>query len=221
MTEPPIIRPFPLPATERLRDAYHQLVVLENGNPGQQAALGDPEHLPRPWDPATLTDPDLLAETWAWLEACVDWFNHEYVWDLNHGYIPACWPQHPHLVHEIGTLMDLRRRAGRAATSQELEEWHRYAVPTFLERLKQRTRDSCDNGHQPWPGNAKHTKYGNTRDDRERRYHRDIERAEENYDDTYLTPPDAPMISSTDSWAGRLTLVTPTIDPHTGELLDY
>jgi hypothetical protein len=39
--------------------------------------------------------------------------------------IPGCWPQHPHLVHEIAVLADQRRRAGTARTSDVLEEWHR------------------------------------------------------------------------------------------------
>jgi type IV secretion system protein VirD4 len=29
-------------------------------------------------------------------------------------FIPACWPKHPHLVHDLAVLADQRRRAGRA-----------------------------------------------------------------------------------------------------------
>jgi hypothetical protein len=28
--------------------------------------------------------------------------------------IPACWPQHPHLVHGVSVLADQRRRASHA-----------------------------------------------------------------------------------------------------------
>jgi hypothetical protein len=45
----------------------------------------------------------------------------EYVWEVADA-IPACWPQHPHLVHEIAVLADQRRRAGHAFTSDALEE---------------------------------------------------------------------------------------------------
>jgi hypothetical protein len=34
--------------------------------------------------------------------------------------IPLCWPQHPHLVHEIAVLADQRRRAGPGLTSDAL-----------------------------------------------------------------------------------------------------
>ena len=86
------------------------------------------------------------------------WFNHEYVWDHNAGMIPACWPQHPHLVHEIAVLADQRRRAGIDPTSSALEEWHRYGVPGFLERLKTRTKNGCDEHHAPWPAEARHAR---------------------------------------------------------------
>jgi hypothetical protein len=47
--------------------------------------------------------------------------------------IPACWPQHPHLVHEIVVLADQRRRAGHALTSDASKEWHRYSLPAFID----------------------------------------------------------------------------------------
>lgn len=86
------------------------------------------------------------------------WFNHEYVWDHNAGMIPACWPQHPHLVHEIAVLADQRRRAGLDPTSSALEEWHRFGIPGFLERLKIRTKNSCDEHHATWPADARYAR---------------------------------------------------------------
>ena len=83
------------------------------------------------------------------------WLNSEYVWDVGGGVlIPECWPLHPHLVHELAVLADQRRRAGIAFTSDGLETWHRVCLPEFIERMRRRLHDSCDHGHQPWPGRA-------------------------------------------------------------------
>ena len=122
---------FPTPNTPLLAVAYRDLYLAAEGTAQQKEMLGDPALLPRPWDPATCQDPLLRQEVWDWLEEFVVWFNREYVWDPNAGMIPSCWPQHPHLVHEIAVLADQRRRAGIATTSDLLEDWHRYAVPAF------------------------------------------------------------------------------------------
>ena len=127
---------FPTPNTPLLAVAYRDLYLAAEGTAQQKEMLGDPALLPRPWDPATCQDPLLRQEVWDWLEEFVVWFNREYVWDPNAGMIPSCWPQHPHLVHEIAVLADQRRRAGIATTSDLLEDWHRYAVPAFIDRMK-------------------------------------------------------------------------------------
>ena len=93
-----------------------------------------------------------------WLDAVVAWLVTEYVWEATDT-IPACWPQHPHLVHEIAVLADQRRRAGHAFTSDVWEEWHRYSLPAFTERMKSRLGSHCEEGHQPWPANGRHTRY--------------------------------------------------------------
>ena len=93
-----------------------------------------------------------------WLEAVVAWLITEYVWDAADT-IPACWPQHPHLVHEIAVLADQRRRAGLAPTSDALEEWHRYRLPSFAERMKTRLRNHCQENHQAWPATGRHTRH--------------------------------------------------------------
>jgi hypothetical protein len=41
-----------------------------------------------------------------------------------------------------------------AFTSDALEEWHRYSVPAFTERMKTRLRNHCEDGHQAWPAKA-------------------------------------------------------------------
>lgn len=146
-------------AGRRVEQAYRELDLAMYGSDEQKKVLGSPCVLARPWDPPTCADPDLRAELWGWLEAVVAWLNHEYVWDVA-AMIPACWPRHPHLVHEIAVLADLRRRAGHALTADALEEWHRYALPAFTERMRQRMKAHCeDKDHQPWPAQGRHTRH--------------------------------------------------------------
>jgi hypothetical protein len=84
--------------------------------------------------------------------------------------------QHPHLVHEIAVLADQRRRAGHAFTSDALEEWHRYSLPAFTERMKTRLRNHCEDGHQAWPAKGRHTRHtaDTVRRTREEHYARDV-----------------------------------------------
>jgi hypothetical protein len=62
-------------------------------------------------------------------------------------------------VHEIAVLADQRRRAGHALTSDGLEEWHRYSLPAFTERMSSRLRSHCEDGHQTWPVKGRNTRY--------------------------------------------------------------
>lgn len=154
-----LIAAFPR-AGRRVEHAYTELdLAAGSGTRQQQSALGDPRLLARPWDPASCVDPDLRAEIWPWLEQVVTWLNHEYVWDPD-AMVPSCWPSHPHLVHEIAVLADLRRRAGLALTADALEEWHRYALPAFTDRMRGRLRQHCqDGGHQGWPALGRQTRH--------------------------------------------------------------
>ena len=150
----PLTQRFPHPG-RRVEQAYRELDIALYGSDEEKKALGSPRALARPWDPATCIDPDLRDEVWSWLDDVVTWLNHEYVWDVA-AMIPACWPKHPHLVHEIAVLADLRRRAGHALTGDALEEWHRYALPAFTERMRQRMKAHCeDKDHQPWPAQGR------------------------------------------------------------------
>ena len=153
-----LVEPFPSPG-RRVEHAYRELDVALYGSDEEKKALGNPRLLARPWDPPTCVDPQLRADLWHWLDRVVIWLNHEYVWDVT-GMIPGCWPRHPHLVHEIAVLTDLRRRAGLALTGDAMEEWHRYAVPAFTERTRQRMKAHCeDKEHQPWPAHGRHARY--------------------------------------------------------------
>lgn len=154
----PLVLPFPPPDSVELKKAYRDLYLSANGTEADKKRIGNPANLPRPWDPASCTNPALRRELWAWLDDFAIWFNHEYVWDHNAGMIPACWPQHPHLVHEIAVLADQRRRAGIDPTSSALEEWHRFGIPGFLERVKTRTKNSCDEHHAAWPAQARYAR---------------------------------------------------------------
>lgn len=165
-------------AGRRIEHAYAELELAAGaGTRQQQDALGDPRLLARPWDPASCVDPQLRAEIWQWLERVVTWLNREYIWDPD-AMIPSCWPRHPHLVHEVAVLADLRRRAGLALTADALEEWHRYALPAFADRMRQRLHQHCqDGGHQPWPAQGRHTRHQDeaSRRDRAAAYGADAE----------------------------------------------
>ena len=132
---------FPLPG-RLVHLAYRELDLATNIAQDQLLAPRDLGNLQRPWDLATGRTPQLRSEVWSWLEAVVTWLNHEYIWDVA-DVIPPCWPQYPHLVHEIAVLADQRRRAGLALTSDALEEWHRYSMPSLTERMKMRVRNHC------------------------------------------------------------------------------
>lgn len=152
-----MVAPFPQPS-QLVRLAYRELHIAATGTKEQIAALGDPALLPRPWDPASCIQPQLRRQVWEWLEQVVTWLNAEYVWDAEAAVL-ACWPQHPHLVHEIAVLADQRRRAGAELTGEALEDWHRYSLPAFQDRTRTRTTGHCQDGHEPWPAKGRHTRH--------------------------------------------------------------
>ena len=147
--------PFP-EVGELMQLAYTDLLRVEQAkDPRAVIDLGPLDVLPRPWDVTTCTSSrELRAEVWRWLEAVVIWLNTEYVWDVG-TLIPACWPLHPHLVHDLGVVADQRRRAGLGFTSDPLEDWHRYCLPAFHDRMRARSRDFCETLHRDAPGQAR------------------------------------------------------------------
>ncbi len=202
----PLALPFPVPG-RLLQHAYRELSIAANGTPEQVKMLGDTRHLPRPWDPPTCTHPDLRLELWVWLDDVVTWINHEYVWDTE-AFIPSCWPEHPHLVHDLAVLADQRRRAGLAHTSDALEDWHRYALPAFHDRMTARLKTHCENGHQPWPSTGRHARHSS---DAHRR--RRVQ--------TYRGDTDQMRDEAAGPKAPRLTVVDgDVLDPQTGEVLE-
>ncbi len=170
-----LVHPFPTPGA-RGRLAYHELHLAMNGSDEQKRALGPLSELPRPWDPETCQDPELRHEVWTWLEDVVTWLNHEYAWDVA-PLIPSCWPHHPHLVHEVAVIADQRRRATLGVTSDPLEEWHRYCLPTFIDRMRGRLKDHCGDGHKVWPSRGRYTRHisEESRKERENLYAADLD----------------------------------------------
>ena len=166
---------------------------------------------PAPGTRPPVSTPSFDEQLWEWLDRVVAWLNREYVWDVA-GMIPACWPKHPHLVHEIAVLADLRRRAGHALTSDAMEEWHRYALPAFTERMRQRMKAHCeDKDHQPWPAQGRHTRHltPNSAAARDQVFQADVATLAK----TLQPPPPLPR--------AQLHLVDGVrVDPDTGEVLD-
>lgn len=187
-----------------LRLAYRELSIAANGNQEQVKALGPLHLLPRPWDPPTCRRPDLREQLWTWLDEVVDWLNHEYVWDVA-AMIPACWPRHPHLVHEIAVLADQRRRAGLALTSDAMEEWHRYALPAFVERMRGRAKDHCEDGHQGWPARSRFARHvGHPAvEQRQEAYEADLAQGPRGH--APEPPEDRPRLASVNLDTGELT----------------
>ncbi|MFZ2237246.1 MAG: hypothetical protein WAV67_12815 [Dokdonella sp.] len=148
----PLLQPFPTPG-RWLEHAYYRLHIAEHGSPAERAAIGDPNTLERPWLPDTCTDPRTRAELWEWLDAVAIWINAQYTWDPA-DLIPTCWPEHPHLVRELAVIADQCRAARAAITSVALEEWHRYTLPMFTDRVRRRTRQHCDTRHVSTPGHG-------------------------------------------------------------------
>lgn len=63
-----------------------------------------------------------------------------------------------------------------------MEDWHRYGLPDFLERLRDRLGDGCQPGkHQPRPRHVRDETHATTRVRRVRqqRYRDDVDRAGE------------------------------------------
>ena len=146
-----LVAPFPAPG-ELMAAVLTEWELIDDG---QQPYNVD---LPRPWDPATCTDPPLRAELWAWLDRSVSWVNQQCLWDPSE-LIPPCWPHHPHLVHELAVLTVQRHQAGRTPTAWTLEQWQTHTLPTFLTRAHTRLRRHCDTDHQPTPATAAHNRH--------------------------------------------------------------
>jgi hypothetical protein len=99
----------------------------------------------------------LSAAIWSWCDDVVAWINHEYAWRPAQ-MIPGCWRSHPHIARELPVLAVLRWTAENAAGPELVEEWNRYALPLFCDRMAQRLGEStCRTGkHQDWPAQSRY-----------------------------------------------------------------
>lgn len=147
-----IAEPFPLPP-RLVQLAYAKLEVVLSGDDEMIAALGPLEQLDRPWEPARCGKA-LRGELWRWLDDFAAWVNHEFGWGVER-LIPPCWPQHPHIAHELAVLADQRYTAGQAFHGAPLEEWHRFSLPLFLDRMAARLGARCVSRHDEWPAAAR------------------------------------------------------------------
>jgi hypothetical protein len=158
---------FPSPGP-LVAHAYSELELAQSGSDEQKRALGKASCLPRPWDPPSCP-PALRTQVWVWLDQVADWVNHEYVWAPDR-FVPSCWPAHPHIAHELAVIADLRRTAGHAFSGDALEEWHRYALPAFLDRAAARMGTCCGPAkHDDWPAAGRHREFGSERATQHRR----------------------------------------------------
>src|SRR5436305_12453274 len=113
------------------------MLRLDRGTVVRARAVADVE---RPGEPASCSS-ELSAAVWSWCDDVVAWVNHEYAWRPNQ-MIPACWPRHPHIARELPVLAVLRWQAQTAADPEPMEEWNRFAFPTFCERMFERVGES-------------------------------------------------------------------------------
>jgi hypothetical protein len=150
--------PFPAPPAEVVEelDRAARLSRVEAPERTESLELG---LLQRPWDPPSCR-PELRVLIYRWLDDVVGWLNEEYVW-RTHRVVPPCWPEHPHIVHELAVVAVLRREAGDALSPAPLEEWHRFTLPQFLERIAARVGETgCPpERHQERPGVARDLAY--------------------------------------------------------------
>jgi hypothetical protein len=149
----PLVEAFPAPPRLVAR-AYAKLQVLLTGTEEHIRELGPPELLERPWDP-NRCGPATRRQLWDWLDEVAAWVNHEYGWGVDR-LIPPCWPAHPPIAHELAVLADQRYTAGQAFHGGGLEEWHRYGLPLFLERMTTRLGPRCVTRHDEWPAASRY-----------------------------------------------------------------
>ena len=171
----PVANAFPAPSPV-IGAALDELRLAAVSPPESENELRRLAVLPRPWDPPTCPT-ELRRLVYTWLDDVVAWVNEDHTWRVDR-VIPICWMQHPHIVHELATVASLRWEAEYAVSAAVLEEWHRYTLPMFLERIAQRIgATGCPPGkHQPDPGNARHALYRGPEESssrRRRRHHDD------------------------------------------------
>ena len=135
------------------------LTVHRVGKDADKAKVPPLDRTPRPWVPETMAE-EVLLQALAWWDAVSEWINASFLWQVQQARaIPPCWPHHPHLVHELPVLAWSRYTAGEALEVSPMEDWQRYALPSFLNRLADRLGSMCEKAHDPWPRAAEFARY--------------------------------------------------------------
>jgi hypothetical protein len=146
-----IVAPFPAPprVVAAALDELRAYAVQKELPPHESAAAAQTA---KPWDLASCTA-ELQRHLLGWLDDVVAWINEEHTWRTDE-VVPHCWPEHPHLVHALGSLACLRWEAGMAVSPAPLDEWHCAVLPTFLTHVRERIGGTgCPPGrHLPKPG---------------------------------------------------------------------
>ncbi len=163
---------FPRPPAI-IEEALAAHAVVRSGDREAIAELGDSTHLDPPWNPAACGD-EVRHALWTWLEDVAAWVNHEFGWRTDK-FIPACWPHHPHIVAELPVLACLRWNAEQSNGPDLLEDWHRYALPMFADRMVARLGESsCRTGrHVDWPAAGRHQAFLDSAAGRAELFHAD------------------------------------------------
>lgn len=175
-----MVASFPEPGSA-VRSSMEALQFASMSPPEGEVDLRRLAMLPRPWDPATCTG-RLREELWRWLDEVATWINEQHLWNAARPGIPECWPAHPHLVHDLAVVSSARYYTGYAVTPAALDDWHRYTLPLFLERLRDRLGDGCQPGeHLPRPRLERDRLHAaeNARRGRLQRYRDDVRLADE------------------------------------------
>jgi hypothetical protein len=153
-----ILRPFPEPPPT-LRVCLEQLdkVMATPADKLDDLPFGQGD-LNRPWDPAAC-HPEVRQELWQWLDDVAGWLNETYCWS-SADMIPDCWPRHPHIAIELADVACARVKAYEALTVDGAEDFHRYTLPSFYDRMRGRLQNSCKGGnHADWPGANRHRQF--------------------------------------------------------------
>jgi hypothetical protein len=156
--EGPIAAPFPMPPP-LIVGLLDELRLAAERPPESKEELRWLADMPRPWDPPSCP-PSLHESLWRWFDEVAAWINEEHTWRVDR-LIPICWKQHPHIAHELATVACLRFNAVYAVTPDVLEDWYKYTLPLFLDRIAQRIGSGgCPpERHQPCPGAARHDRH--------------------------------------------------------------
>ncbi|GAA3862147.1 hypothetical protein [Streptomyces sedi] len=107
--------------------------LLAPANPHlDEPVVDEPAEPPRPWDLCSL-DGELAAVVFSWLDEVAVWHNATYA-GQDHQVIPACWPQHPSVAHDLAALAFSRVDVYQAATAAYVPRWH-HDLESFHHRL--------------------------------------------------------------------------------------